>query len=121
MPFPLINYLLSKDRKDRGKGFNCFVQFQYKYRFIGRYIHSVNVQHSYSVFTPRLSELLVCVRDLQLGEPLPRPPSLYEQLGDELDHYHLAKSYFDLKEYDRYHVSTDLMYYAIASCSWVSF
>ncbi|XP_063884068.1 cell division cycle protein 23 homolog [Scylla paramamosain] len=48
-----------------------------------------------------LSELLVCVRDVQLEEPLPHCPPLQEVLGEELDHYNLAKSYFDLKEYDR--------------------
>lgn len=49
----------------------------------------------------RLSELLLCVRDVPLDEPLPCCPSLQEVLGEELDHYNLAKSYFDLKEYDR--------------------
>ncbi|XP_045605191.1 cell division cycle protein 23 homolog isoform X2 [Procambarus clarkii] len=63
--------------------------------------------------TKWLSELLVCVRDVQLDEQLPSLPSLYDLLGDELDHYHLAKSYFDLKEYDRCayfteHCTTDL-------------
>ncbi|KAK7072146.1 Anaphase-promoting complex subunit 23 [Halocaridina rubra] len=51
--------------------------------------------------TKWLSELLVCIRDVHLEEPPPPSLSLYNLLGDELDHYHLAKSYFDLKEYDR--------------------
>ncbi|XP_050720538.1 cell division cycle protein 23 homolog isoform X1 [Eriocheir sinensis] len=51
--------------------------------------------------TKWLSELLLCVRDVPLDEPLPCCPSLQEVLGEELDHYNLAKSYFDLKEYDR--------------------
>ncbi|CAL4081947.1 unnamed protein product, partial [Meganyctiphanes norvegica] len=49
----------------------------------------------------RLSELLVCMKDVTLEEPLPSSPNLYDSLGDELDNYHLAKAYFDLKEYDR--------------------
>lgn len=49
----------------------------------------------------RLSELLVCVRDVELVDPQPLPPTLIDQLGTEFDHYNLAKSYFDLKEYDR--------------------
>ncbi|XP_047471671.1 cell division cycle protein 23 homolog [Penaeus chinensis] len=51
--------------------------------------------------TKWLSELLYCVRDVKLEEAIPSSYSYYDQLGDELDHYHLAKSYFDLKEYDR--------------------
>ncbi|XP_042239731.1 cell division cycle protein 23 homolog isoform X2 [Homarus americanus] len=63
--------------------------------------------------TKWLSELLVCVRDVQLEEQLPSLLSLHDLLGDELDHYHLAKSYLDLKEYDRCayfteHCTTDL-------------
>lgn len=41
------------------------------------------------------------MRHVPLEEPL-ACPSLQDVLGEELDHYNLAKSYFDLKEYDRY-------------------
>ncbi|KAK3868893.1 hypothetical protein Pcinc_025751 [Petrolisthes cinctipes] len=51
--------------------------------------------------TKWLSELLVCVRDVELVEPQLCHPNLIDQLGNEFDHYNLAKSYFDLKEYDR--------------------
>lgn len=54
----------------------------------------------FSIFFHRLSELNHSLKDIKV-EPSERVHVDPEVYGEEYDNYFLAKSYFDVREYDR--------------------